>query len=667
MKAFLLLLSLILPGDAPQVPGPVTITPDERKAFDEERVAAGKDAGRLIKLAMWAESKGLAAERAEILKEAAAIEPAKEAAMGLLGQLSHGGSFKSPEEAGQEIRAETARASKLAEYADRRDRIYRAEEAERDMVRNLEEANRSIEARMVQARIDHRLAPAHLKLGLWCESNGLKPEAQAHFTSATLLDPYLEMAWKHLGYIKHNNRWMNHDQIAAEAKEQAAQHAADLHWVSTLQRWKALLGKDSTRASAEKNLSEVKDPRALPTVIKVFVTSSPKDQIEAVRVLGRIDVPASSRELAFLAVESEFEPVRQEAITALKGRDPRDYAESLVKMIHHPWTYQYVPVQGVGSRGQLEVDSPRFHLIRTYDAPVAFKLASTFHGYVGIDGNGLPAVISGHEIHELHRKVNKVVPAAEANAARLIASAQFKAEAARQQMIADINDIETFNATSASINPMVVPVLQQAAGAPSNLEVDEDAWNSWYYDKIGYRYTPPPKLTFREEMPQSYPPTIVSCFAAGTPVRTIEGHRPIEQLKVGDQVLAQDPKTGKLGFEPILAIHHNPPDRTVNVGLEDGDTLVASRFHRFWLSGRGWVMARDLKVGDVVRTLGGQSAVRKIEQGPSQPVFNLDVAGARTFFVGDHDALVHDNTMPVQPASFFDERADLAAIKPSKP
>ena len=38
----------------------------------------------------------------------------------------------------------------------------------------------------------------------------------------------------------------------------------------------------------------------------------------------------------------------------------------------------------------------------------------------------------------------------------------------------------------------------------------------------------------------------------------------------------------------------------------------------------------------------------------AEPVFNLDVEGTRTFFVGEHDALVHDNTPPDPKQKPFD-------------
>ena len=46
-------------------------------------------------------------------------------------------------------------------------------------------------------------------------------------------------------------------------------------------------------------------------------------------------------------------------------------------------------------------------------------------------------------------------------------------------------------------------------------------------------------------------------------------------------------------------------------------------------------MARDLKPGDVVRTLGGSLALKSTEPAGTAPVFNLDVAANRDYFVGE--------------------------------
>ena len=88
---------------------------------------------------------------------------------------------------------------------------------------------------------------------------------------------------------------------------------------------------------------------------------------------------------------------------------------------------------------------------------------------------------------------------------------------------------------------------------------------------------------------------------------------------------------------------------------------MATGIHRFWKAGRGWVMARDLKPGDEIRTLGGVARVAAVVADRVQPVFNLEVGENQSFFTGKAAALVHDNSL-VQPVTGpFDEMPDLAA------
>jgi hypothetical protein len=150
------------------------------------------------------------------------------------------------------------------------------------------------------------------------------------------------------------------------------------------------------------------------------------------------------------------------------------------------------------------------------------------------------------------------------------------------------------------------------------------------------------------------PPYITTCFAAGTPVHTLDGPRPIEAIQVGDQVLTQDAATGALSFQPVVFRHHNPPGKTLRVALAGGESLVCSVYHRFWRAGRGWAMARELKPGDTLRTLGGLVRVAGVETDSIQPLYNLDVAASRTFFAGTRNVLVHDNTLPDHRLEPFD-------------
>ena len=151
----------------------------------------------------------------------------------------------------------------------------------------------------------------------------------------------------------------------------------------------------------------------------------------------------------------------------------------------------------------------------------------------------------------------------------------------------------------------IVPVLESAAGAPASLGDDEDAWRGWWFDTLGYSFQASPKPTFTQDVAAQYLPySVRTCFAAGTPVHTLDGARPIEAIQVGDQVVSQDAATGALSFQPVVFVHRNPPAKTLRLTLSDGQSVVCSVYHRFWRANLGWAQARELNPGDSLRSLG---------------------------------------------------------------
>lgn len=83
-----------------------------------------------------------------------------------------------------------------------------------------------------------------------------------------------------------------------------------------------------------------------------------------------------------------------------------------------------------------------------------------------------------------------------------------------------------------------------------------------------------------------------TCFVAGTPIETPAGLRPIEKLAVGDYV------TGGSGTpRRVLATNRSRTSRLVRVTLSNGLTAVCAADHE-WLTGRGWMEASDLMLGE---------------------------------------------------------------------
>ena len=61
-----------------------------------------------------------------------------------------------------------------------------------------------------------------------------------------------------------------------------------------------------------------------------------------------------------------------------------------------------------------------------------------------------------------------------------------------------------------------------------------------------------------------------------------------------------------------------------------------------------WVKARDITVGDIVRTIDGPVAVTSVEPDATQPVFNFGVGAHHGILAGTAGVLAHDDS-PIPP------------------
>ncbi len=696
MVAIVLVCLGLVAGEegSPGAPG----GPADVAAYRAASSKAGRDAGAHVRLALWCEAHGMSAERMKHLALAVMYDPSNALARGLMGLVGYKGKWDRPEVVGKRIEDDPARRALVAEYLDRRARTATKPDA--------------------QAR-----------LAAWCGQNGLKEQAIAHYSEVVRLDPRREAAWRHLGYKKQGNRWVKPEEQAAEKLEAERQKHADKQWRPKLERIReGLESKDATRrARAEEAAAEVTDPRAVPMVWAVMSRGGERSRLAAVQMLGQIDGPSASNALATLALSHPSPEVRARTLETLLRRDPRDVIGRLVALVRKPFRYEVRRVDGPGSEGVLFVEGERFNIRRIYqDPPIdprtipprLFAPWVPFDPYSpqnmmmvsrGImDGMAItptapsPAGPSPAPLQQ----VGQAIAAHPQNAAAILKGAAhapaspttipagnlvfdtLAAAAYRDMQIAaayqtvqqatrdmqrrlalDVQIVESTNAGINELNGRVLPILTALTG--QDLGAEPEKWRAWWTDQLGYVYESPiPETkptytdTLRVQTPFTVGTTHTACFGAGTLVLSIDGPRAIESIQVGDRVLAQHPTTGLLGFRPVVAVHRNNPSPTFRIGVE-GETIVATGIHRFWKAGQGWTMARDLKTGDRLRVVGATVEVRAIEPGDTQPVYNLDVAEDRDFFVGGKGVLVHDYSF-VQPVlSPFDREPELTPSQPS--
>ncbi|MFI5458476.1 MAG: polymorphic toxin-type HINT domain-containing protein [Isosphaerales bacterium] len=710
-----LLMSCALLGadDTPPAAGPSAKPAME--AYQAAQAKAGKNAADQVRLALWCEAHGLSAERLKHLALAVVYDPSHALARGLLGLVTYRGEWKNPDQVSRAVQDDPDTKARIQEYLQRR----------------------------VQIR---ERADDHWKLALWCEQNGLKQQATAHLYQVLRLDRTREAAWKHLGFKRLGGHWDKPERVAAAKAEAQQQHKANKHWKPLLEKWsEALSSRDKTRRTeAEKSLSEVTDPRAVPMIWVIFVPAGLERQRAAVKLLGQIDSPGSSRALALLALLSRSAEVKRSATQTLRKRDPRDFASVLIALLRDAIKYEVRPVNGPGSRGELLVKSDDRNVKRLYSPLQAPQIPLLPTDRVSLDSNGLPVVVrelGQYNTGEIPLGTNNLAVAAAmfgvstpstsapissllsssglsptmsrklgaeiahnansgvnlaggspnapiwANAiinreldipiGQMMLDAQRMAQVAQQQLAGDVQAIDAYNAPILESNQRVREVLRDAVGA--DLGADRTAWQKWMVDLLGYAFSAAKSSddqpTVVEQVPLSYQPqaapivndqtqtvTFVhhSCFGAGTPVQTLDGLHLIEKLRTGDVVLTQEPTTGELKYQPLIAVYHNPPNTTFRIEL-DQEAIVATGIHRFWKAGRGWVMARELKPGDALRTLGGLAVVKSVEKERIQPVFNLRVAEGESFFVGRTGVLAHDNSLVNPTPRPFDAVPELGA------
>ena len=133
----------------------------------------------------------------------------------------------------------------------------------------------------------------------------------------------------------------------------------------------------------------------------------------------------------------------------------------------------------------------------------------------------------------------------------------------------------------------------------------------------------------------------IACFVPGTIVWTITGKMPIEDVHVGDLVLSQNVETGELAYKPVAHVTKGPPFPLVEIHAGQ-QTIRSTHGHLFWVSGIGWRMAKELKVGDRLHTTKGTLLVDSVEKTGEASCHNLVVPDFTTYFVTDEQILVHD-------------------------
>ncbi|MFN8523149.1 MAG: polymorphic toxin-type HINT domain-containing protein [Chloroflexota bacterium] len=141
-------------------------------------------------------------------------------------------------------------------------------------------------------------------------------------------------------------------------------------------------------------------------------------------------------------------------------------------------------------------------------------------------------------------------------------------------------------------------------------------------------------------------------------METRHGLKGIDQVRLSDEALAYDERTGRQGYFTVTAVHTHRDEalvRLIPTGTS-GEAVETAANHPFLTQDGDWRPAGRLRVGDSLRQSAGRlGRVATVEpRSGSQVMYNLTVAEAHTYFVGAGGWLVHNDCFRGLAAREFD-------------
>lgn len=481
-----------------------------------------------------------------------------------------------------------------------------------------------------------------VRVANWCKANGLPQQERAHLTAALAFsgERDLPAVRARLGQQLVGGRWMTQEEAAEAERSSREMFQSMKTWGNRLQNiGKRLAGNRRQRDSAVLDLKAIDDPSALPAIELVLAPAHEFAGLQAVEWFARNDRYQTSLALARQAAFSDWAQVRSSATDVLKSRRWEDFIPPLLTTMHRPAESMFQIL--IGGRGEVYYTHLCAREMNDHWQVARYSMtsfASRLSGRFGPNSFRRRQIVAPEPILVPSRSARR------RNDAVRLAHDDFHA---RERMIVGRNQ------QSERFNARIGTLLADITGRPFTSSPDE--WWNWWVARIDVEARPKRVVIVDEQerfilpprdAPVRYPRVqAMSCFVAGTPIWTDSGHRPIEDIRIGDRVLAKNVETGELAYKPVVLTTKRQAPHIVRLSV-GRESFEVTGGHLVWASGSGWTKARDLTATQLLHTVTGTVAVNPVEAVGSGTVYNLVIADFHTYFFGDAKILSHDTTIP---------------------
>jgi RHS repeat-associated protein len=142
-----------------------------------------------------------------------------------------------------------------------------------------------------------------------------------------------------------------------------------------------------------------------------------------------------------------------------------------------------------------------------------------------------------------------------------------------------------------------------------------------------------------------WPCKAANSFPGETLVHTKDGLKPIQDIRVGEEVLAWAEWKDEYAYKPVTHIFTGEKEyELVRITLDNGEVIEATAEHPLYVSGEGWRGAGLVRAGAELALSGGGIGV-PIEVSHAtrrDRTYNLEVGDSHTFLISHASAIVHN-------------------------
>lgn len=515
--------------------------------------------------------------------------------------------------------------------------------------------------RLEEYRARREAAPAtregQLQLADWCRAHALPDQERAHLNAVLAMgaDANSGPVLERLGYLQIGGRWLSREQLSEWREYNRQTEAALKRFGPRLERIaKQLAGARRQRAAGLAALEQIKEREAISAIELSLANRDESAALAVVEAFAGFVGHEAAIALAKQAVFSKWPSVREAAAQALKARPFEHFVPQLAGLLSTPiegkveirqfgWR-NFDPTSGARWRMQSGVLEYAYIMKRETGDQIQVARLNTINSVLDDYLDGTSSRMRSGRLQNTQEEIgNDLFNSSLARGANDALRA-FRDDIHRKDL-----EVDRQNEFIHEMNERVGAVLATVSGQSPSAQ-PQTWWNWWnaYNDVGGDK--PVVRIVDETETVGNLAPVVPGlplpeCFIAGTPVWTESGAVAIERIRVGDRVLAKNVETGKLAYKPVLQTTIRPPKELLSLRVGE-ETIVCTGGHRFWISGSGWVRARDLATSSFAHTASGTTPIVSAEKGQSAETYNLVVADWHTYFVGTSGILSQDVELP---------------------